>query len=107
MRTSSKTSSSRSAAVRSGAGAGVGKAAAAAAVAAAGETSGLAGLAPSAAPQVLQSAVLGPALAAMARMPEIDHAKVAELRDAIARGDLQFDAGKLAGLIQRYHGGRA
>ena len=42
----------------------------------------------------------------MAQMPEIDHAKVAELRDAIARGDLQFDAAKLAGLIQRFHGGR-
>ncbi|MEF7615608.1 flagellar biosynthesis anti-sigma factor FlgM [Aquincola sp. MAHUQ-54] len=57
--------------------------------------------------QALQSAVLGPAMAAMATMPEIDHAKVAELRDAIARGELHFDAAKLAGLIQRYHGGRS
>lgn len=106
MRTSSKTSSSRSGPVRTGA-AGAGKLAAAAGVAATGEAGGLAALQAGAAPQVLQSAVLGPALAAMAQMPEIDHAKVAELRDAIARGDLQFDAGKLAGLIQRFHGGRS
>ncbi|WP_259373440.1 flagellar biosynthesis anti-sigma factor FlgM [Aquincola tertiaricarbonis] len=110
MRTSSKTSSSRGGPVRNAAGgasAAAGKVAAAAGVAAAGGTSGLAGIQAGTAPQVLQSAVLGPALAAMAQMPEIDHAKVAELRDAIARGDLQFDAGKLAGLIQRFHGGRA
>lgn len=106
MRTSSKTSSPRGGPVRTGA-AGTGKVAAAAGVAAASEMAGPAGLQAGAAPQVLQSAVLGPALAAMARMPEIDHAKVAELRDAIARGDLQFDAAKLAGLIQRFHGGRA
>jgi negative regulator of flagellin synthesis FlgM len=62
---------------------------------------------PSSGGAALQSAVMGPALAAMAAMPEIDHAKVAELRDAIARGELQFDAGKLAGLIQRFHGGQA
>lgn len=110
MRTSSKTSSSRGGPVRTGAGgasAGAGKVSAAAGVAATGEAGGVAGIQAGTAPQVLQSAVLGPALAAMAQMPEIDHAKVAELRDAIARGDLQFDAGKLAGLIQRFHGGRA
>lgn len=55
----------------------------------------------------LQSAVLQPALAALREMPEIDHAKVAELRDALAKGELPFDAGKLAGLIERFHGGRS
>ncbi|SFU64217.1 flagellar biosynthesis anti-sigma factor FlgM [Pseudoduganella namucuonensis] len=52
----------------------------------------------------LQSAVLQPALAAMKDMPEIDHDKVAQLRDALAKGELPFDANKLAGLIQRFHG---
>jgi len=52
----------------------------------------------------LQSAVLQPALAAMKEMPEIDFEKVALLRDALAKGELSFDASKLAGLIQRFHG---
>jgi negative regulator of flagellin synthesis FlgM len=61
--------------------------------------------APAAAPQeALQSAVLQPALQAMKDMPDIDHARVAELRDALAKGELPFNAGKLAGLIQRFHG---
>ncbi|GGC74560.1 flagellar biosynthesis anti-sigma factor FlgM [Undibacterium terreum] len=52
----------------------------------------------------LQSAVLQPALAAMRDMPDIDHAKVAALRDALAKGEMPFNASKLAGLIQRFHG---
>lgn len=56
------------------------------------------------APATLQSAVLQPALAAMKNMPEIDHERVAELRDALAKGELPFDPDKLAGLIQRFHG---
>lgn len=52
----------------------------------------------------LQSAVLQPALEALRAMPDIDHARVAELRDALAKGELPFDPGKLAGLIQRFHG---
>lgn len=60
--------------------------------------------APAAAPVPLQSAVLQPALAALRDMPEIDQAKVAALRDALAKGELPFDAAKLAGLIQRFHG---
>ena len=51
----------------------------------------------------LQSAVLQPALAAMRELPDIDHAKVALLRDALAKGQLPFDAGKLAALIESYH----
>ncbi|KQV80730.1 negative regulator of flagellin synthesis LfgM [Massilia sp. Root351] len=52
----------------------------------------------------LQSAVLQPALAALKDMPEVDHERVAMLRDALAKGELPFDADKLAGLIQRFHG---
>ncbi|WP_332673166.1 flagellar biosynthesis anti-sigma factor FlgM [Aromatoleum sp.] len=54
----------------------------------------------------LQSAVLQPALDALRELPAIDHAKVAALRDALARGEIAFDAAKLAGLIERHHGGR-
>lgn len=54
----------------------------------------------------LQSAVLQPALDALRQLPEIDHAKVAALRDALARGEIAFDAAKLAGLIARHHGSR-
>lgn len=54
----------------------------------------------------MQSAVLQPALAAMKDMPDFDQAKVAMLRDALAKGELPFDAGKLAGMIQRFHGGQ-
>ena len=39
-------------------------------------------------------------------MPDFDAARVAELRDALARGELPFDPGRLAGLIQKFHGGR-
>ena len=53
----------------------------------------------------MQSAVLQPALDAMRNLPDIDHAKVAALQDALAKGELPFDAGKLAKLIERYHRG--
>jgi negative regulator of flagellin synthesis FlgM len=55
----------------------------------------------------LQSAALQQAQTRLAEMPEIDQAKVTALRDALARGELPFDAGKLAGLIDRYHGGKS
>ncbi|MFL6675095.1 MAG: flagellar biosynthesis anti-sigma factor FlgM [Massilia sp.] len=58
--------------------------------------------APSEAP--LQSEVLQPAREALASLPEFDAARVAELRDALARGELPFDPARLAGLIQRFHG---
>ena len=54
----------------------------------------------------LQSAVLQPAVAALKGMPEIDMARVNELRDALAKGEVPFDAAKLAGLIQRFHGSK-
>jgi negative regulator of flagellin synthesis FlgM len=52
----------------------------------------------------LESALLEPAQTALAALPDFDAARVAELRDALARGELPFDAGRLAGLIQRFHG---
>ena len=58
------------------------------------------------APAPLQSAVLQPALAALRALPDIDHERVAALRDALARGELPFDAARLAGLIERFHGGQ-
>jgi len=51
-----------------------------------------------------QSAVLQPAMAALGDLPSIDQARVAEIRDALARGELPFDASRLAALVQRYHG---
>ena len=58
-----------------------------------------------AAAPALQSEVLQPAAQALRAMPDFDAARVAELRDALAKGELPFDAGRLAGLIQRFHGG--
>ncbi|MET0983312.1 MAG: flagellar biosynthesis anti-sigma factor FlgM [Telluria sp.] len=60
----------------------------------------------SAAPAALESSVLQPAAQALRAMPDFDAARVAELRDALAKGELPFDASRLAGLIQRFHGGR-
>jgi negative regulator of flagellin synthesis FlgM len=62
--------------------------------------------APAAAPGApLESDVLQPARQALAALPEVDQARVAELRDALAKGELPFDPARLAGLIQRFHGG--
>jgi len=61
---------------------------------------------PTSAPSELASDVLKPAQAALAQMPEVDMDKVATLKDALARGEIQFDADRLARLVQRYHGGR-
>lgn len=61
----------------------------------------------SAAGEQMQSAVLQPAMAALRAMPDIDHERVAMLRDALAKGELPFDPSKLAGLIQRFHGGES
>ncbi|MBV8124402.1 MAG: flagellar biosynthesis anti-sigma factor FlgM [Paucibacter sp.] len=52
----------------------------------------------------LQSAVLQPAVQALKEMPEMDMERVNQLRDALAKGELPFDPGKLASLIQRFHG---
>lgn len=52
----------------------------------------------------LQSSVIQPPLASISSMPDMDHAKIAELRAALARGEISFNATRLAALIQRYHG---
>jgi negative regulator of flagellin synthesis FlgM len=54
-----------------------------------------------------QSAALAPALTALRKMPDIDLAKVDQLRDALAKGEVPFDPAKLAGLIKRFHGGHS
>ncbi len=59
-----------------------------------------------AAPEALASSVLAGAKAELAAMPEIDQAKVDALRAALERGEISFDADRLANLIQRFHGGR-
>jgi negative regulator of flagellin synthesis FlgM len=51
----------------------------------------------------LQSAVMQPAIEALREMPDIDQAKVAALRDALAKGEIPFNASRLAGLIERFH----
>lgn len=51
----------------------------------------------------LEYKVLEPALKALREMPDVDNARVAELRDALARGELPFNATRLAALIERYH----
>jgi negative regulator of flagellin synthesis FlgM len=61
-------------------------------------------VAPSVANEALESSVLQPAQSALKALPDFDAAKVAELRDALSKGELPFDAGRLAGLIQRFHG---
>jgi negative regulator of flagellin synthesis FlgM len=59
---------------------------------------------PDRANDALESSVLQPAQSALKALPDFDTEKVAELRDALAKGELPFDAGRLAGLIQRFHG---
>jgi len=54
----------------------------------------------------LQSDVLKPAAQALRAMPDFDAARVAELRALLERGELPFDPARLAGLIQKFHGGR-
>jgi negative regulator of flagellin synthesis FlgM len=63
-------------------------------------------VAPAIANEALESAVLQPAKSALKDLPDFDAAKVAELRDALQKGELPFDAGRLAGLIQRFHGSK-
>jgi len=53
--------------------------------------------------QALQSALLQPALQALEALPEVDEAKVQSVRAALARGEMPFDAAKLAALIESYH----
>ena len=61
------------------------------------------------APEVMvgaDTASLQAAQAEMAQMPEVDAARVAEIKAALARGEIGFDPKKLAQLVVRHHGGR-
>ncbi|CAG2378078.1 flagellar biosynthesis anti-sigma factor FlgM [Burkholderia sola] len=49
--------------------------------------------------------VLDAARAVLDETPEIDMVRVARVQAALAAGKIRFDACKLAGTIQRYHGG--
>ena len=62
--------------------------------------------APNLSDAALESSVLQPAQGALKALPDFDAARVAELRDALSKGELPFDAGRLAGLIQRFHGAK-
>lgn len=55
----------------------------------------------------LETDLLKPAQAELAAMADVDQTKVAALRDALAKGEIRFDANRLAQLIQRFHGGRS
>ncbi|GAB7539405.1 flagellar biosynthesis anti-sigma factor FlgM [Burkholderia sp. 22PA0099] len=43
--------------------------------------------------------------AAQRAMPAIDTARVEQIRAALAAGEMPFDAGRLAAVISRFHGG--
>lgn len=53
-----------------------------------------------------QAESLQSAQAQLASLPDIDAARVAEIKQALARGEISFDPKKLAGLVVRHHGGR-
>jgi len=53
----------------------------------------------------LSSSVLKPAVDAIQQAPEIDMERVKALRDALAKGQLPFNAQRLAGLIEKFHKG--
>ncbi|KZE31749.1 FlgM family anti-sigma-28 factor [Crenobacter luteus] len=66
---------------------------------------------PAAAPQRAAAetgaaAEVAAAAAGLAALPEVDAARVAEIKAALGRGEIGFDAQKLAALIDAYHGGR-
>lgn len=54
-----------------------------------------------------QTASVQRAEAQLAQMPDVDAARVAEIKEALARGDISFNPQKLAQLILRHHGGQA
>ncbi|MGL6072166.1 flagellar biosynthesis anti-sigma factor FlgM [Craterilacuibacter sp.] len=57
-----------------------------------------------AAASVGEAGRIAPTMQALSAMPDVDMDKVLALREALARGEIGFDADKLAGLIARYHG---
>lgn len=55
----------------------------------------------------VQAASVQRAQVQAAQMPDVDAARVAEIKEALARGDISFNPQKLAQLILRHHGGQA
>lgn len=55
----------------------------------------------------VQAASVQRAQVQAAQMPDVDAARVAEIKEALARGDISFNPQKLAQLILRHHGGGA
>lgn len=53
-----------------------------------------------------QAARVQAAQTAMAAMPDVDLARIAEIKAALARGEIGFDPEKIAGLVMRHHRGR-
>ena len=54
----------------------------------------------------LEIDTLRPAQAVLRDMPDFDATRVEALRVALKEGRIPFDAAKLAGLIQRFHGAK-
>lgn len=54
-------------------------------------------------PVVLASDTLAPALQVINDMPDMDMERIGDIRQAMLDGSINFDASKLAELIQRYH----
>ncbi|WJF90785.1 flagellar biosynthesis anti-sigma factor FlgM [Paraburkholderia bonniea] len=52
------------------------------------------------------AALLKTVQSSLGQAPQIDAARVAEIKNALDAGEITFDAGKLAALMLRYHGGR-
>lgn len=57
-------------------------------------------------PTNMQSVALQPAAVELTKLPEVDLERVAEIKAALGRGEINFNASKLAILIERYHTGR-
>ncbi len=55
----------------------------------------------------VQAASVQRAQVQAAQMPDVDAARVAEIKEALARGDISFNPQKLAQLILRHQGGGA
>ena len=53
-----------------------------------------------------QAARVQAAQGQLAAMPDVDAARVAEIKAALTRGEISFDPQKIAGLVMRHHGGR-
>ncbi len=53
-----------------------------------------------------RAASLARAREALRDAPEVDLERVEAVRAAIARGEVRFDADRLAGLIEQFHGSR-